>query len=222
MANLQLALEVRRAVTKKPNRYPSKKGRCQQLQRECAVTVYDSNKFFVLDDGSNPPDAVAAAKHLKETGHAHDYNGDPQSLEEGDLLYKTEGSGGFGHVGNLLDKSDPDWRNWPVGENSTYHARRDAKKRGVPLEQGDARGIRTLGEFGAFQVVGRLPVALTVPAPRSIVPTLDFEGTLLDVKFVQDAHGHLLVPVREFADAMGWKTGFNPATGRVHLEREAV
>lgn len=240
MANLQIATEARRAVTKKPVGYPSKKGKCQMLARLVAKNVFLSNRFFEEADGSNVPDAVQAAKHLLELKLAHHYNGDPHSLEEGYYLYKTEGSGGFGHVGILYDKSDPDWREWLVAENSTYHARRDAKKRGVPLEKGDARGTRTLVQFGAFQVVGRLPtpvrpasvlakVVAKVAPPKPVAPTLVPQLALFmdgrpiklpihvkDNRVFAQLEG-VLVPVRALSDALGFEVSLDRANSRVNM-----
>jgi hypothetical protein len=57
----------------------------------------------------------------------------------GDILFKTHGSGGDGHCGIRI----PDNR---VAENSSVH-----------WDGNDARGIRTLREFGNFDVIVRLP-----------------------------------------------------------------
>jgi hypothetical protein len=59
----------------------------------------------------------------------------------GDLLYKTHGSGGDGHVGIRINGNR-------VAENSSLHFDDD---------DDDARGIRTLREFGHFDVIIRLP-----------------------------------------------------------------
>jgi hypothetical protein len=61
---------------------------------------------------------------------------------EGDLLYKLTGSGGAGHVGIRL-------RGNMVAENSTVH-----------WDGTDARGIRTLAEFGNYDLIIRLPSSL--------------------------------------------------------------
>lgn len=58
-----------------------------------------------------------------------------EPLKPGDILYKTVGSGGFGHVGIYL-------LGGMVAENSSLHDDDD----------GDARGLRTLLEFGVYQI----------------------------------------------------------------------
>jgi hypothetical protein len=63
-------------------------------------------------------------------------------LRGGDVLYKQGFTGGFGHVGIYLDGA-------MVAENSTIHD-----------TTGDARGLRTLKEFGAYTL------AVRYPAPR--------------------------------------------------------
>ncbi len=59
--------------------------------------------------------------------------------KEGDLLYKLHGSGGDGHVGIRLAGN-------MVAENSSVH-----------WDGTDARGLRTLAEFGNFDLIIRLP-----------------------------------------------------------------
>lgn len=79
-------------------------------------------------------------------------------LQPGDLLYKCKGSGGSGHVGIYIGDNNgvPS-----VAENSTYHWNATGGR--------DARGIRTLAQFGHFDVVARFPVAdeSTVPIAAS-------------------------------------------------------
>jgi hypothetical protein len=57
-----------------------------------------------------------------------------------DLLYKLRGSGGAGHVGIRIDGNR-------VAENSSVH-----------WDGHDARGIRTMKEFGHFDLIIRLPL----------------------------------------------------------------
>jgi hypothetical protein len=59
----------------------------------------------------------------------------------GDILFKTHGSGGFGHVGIRIEGNR-------VAENSSVH---------VGEYDNEARGIRTLKEFGDYDVIVRLP-----------------------------------------------------------------
>jgi hypothetical protein len=80
----------------------------------------------------------------------------PNGSTIGDLLYKTVGSGGDGHVGIRINGNR-------VAENSSVHVEDDAP---------DARGIRTLKEFGNFDVIVRLPP----PTPQQIARVLQRLG----------------------------------------------
>lgn len=62
-----------------------------------------------------------------------------EGCTQGDLLYKLTGSGGDGHVGIRIMGN-------MVAENSSVH-----------WDGSDARGRRTLKEFGNFDVIVRLP-----------------------------------------------------------------
>lgn len=85
----------------------------------------------------NPPDAIAACHALQALGfEVPKENGSVP----GDLLFKLTGSGGFGHVGIRVAGN-------MVAENSSVHDDDD----------GDARGLRTLAEFGDFDVIIRIP-----------------------------------------------------------------
>jgi hypothetical protein len=86
------------------------------------------------------------------------------ALRPGDILYKTVGSGGFGHVGIYLGRNSAG--QGLVAENSTFHWNRTNGK--------DARGIRTLEQFGAYQVVVRLPAPV---AKKSVAPIVSATPT---------------------------------------------
>ncbi len=57
----------------------------------------------------------------------------------GDILYKVDCGGEFGHVGIRIPGNR-------VAENSSAH-----------VVEGDARGTRTLEEFGVYDLIVRLP-----------------------------------------------------------------
>lgn len=173
----------------------TRRGLCQGWVRQVVADAMGSEWENIV----RAPSAKEAAFKLLKSGHAHHYNGKPSSLEPGDLLYKTEGSGGFGHTGVYLGDNE-------VAENSSYHARHDS----------DARGIRTLAQFGAFQVVARLPdpkakdADLIVPKPAPAVapahaitadPQLVLNGKL--VCQVIKIGGAIWAPVRPILEASG-------------------
>lgn len=126
-----LAEEAIRAVT--ANGYETQPGFCQRFVREiiqhCCGDRY--NAYFA-------PDAVATAHRFEHAG----WGLEPErGSKPGDLLYKLSGSGGFGHVGIRVSGNR-------VAENSHVHYDPDTR---------DARGFRTLREFGDYDLIVRLP-----------------------------------------------------------------
>lgn len=122
-------------------------------------------------------------------------------LEPGDLLYKTEGSGGYGHVGVYLGDGK-------VAENSTFHWNRSGGR--------DARGIRTLSQFGAFQYVVRLQKAVNpVERPWQV---------LVGGQVLQGLHegGTNFVSARLFGEALGKQVAWIPAVKSVAFESQLL
>lgn len=162
--NKTLASAALNALTAKG--FENEKGYCQRWVRQVVQSSplgHEYDRFF-----KESAKSTAEAFLNSEFGFsAHSITkGD---LQVGDILYKTEGSGGFGHVGILTEKG--------VAENSSYHARNDT----------DARGLRTLAQYGAFQVVVRLPDPRTVAKPvASIEQKLVLDNKLLDMKFIDN------------------------------------
>lgn len=117
------------------NGYPTEHGFCQKWARMVVESVYGGRFDAIL----HKPSAKEAAEAFVHDGRY------TVPLEHGsvpgDLLYKTTGSGGFGHVGIRVAGNR-------VAENSSAHI--------DGAGDHDARGLRTLAEFGHFDVVVRL------------------------------------------------------------------
>lgn len=131
------------------------------------------------------PTAKEAAYAFKAAGLGFDYS-PGMKLEIGDVLFKTLGSGGAGHVGILTPRG--------VAENSSYHAARSSN--------GDARGLRSLAQFGAFQIVARLPDPKQQPrptaakqAPESL--TVNWNGNAMTMAQIIERGGHDVVKITE-------------------------
>lgn len=139
-------------------------GWCMKVQRKVVQTTFGSifDKFVVA-----PSDKQATAIHAAKRAlglHLGFYSNELShfgGLKPGDLLFKTTGSGGFGHVGMYLDPQH-------VGENSSTKLGR--------LPHRGALGYRTLEEFGHFDVVVRLtlgfPISQPDPTPAPPSPKL--------------------------------------------------
>jgi hypothetical protein len=104
---------------------------CQRFARECVQSALGDAYDSLLCQ----PSAKLAALAFEHDG-SHVVQGDP---EPGDLLYLTEGHGGFGHVGIMTESGD-------VAENSVVHSGPNG-----------AKGFRSLAEFGDPDVIVRLP-----------------------------------------------------------------
>ena len=120
----------------KADGFPTRPGYCQMWVRLVVESVYGKQFEALIHE----PSAGAAGWRFKEDGEF------VVPLERGsvpgDLLYKLTGSGGYGHVGIRVPGN-------LVAENSSVHIT-DGRDR-------DARGCRTLREYGDFDVIVRLP-----------------------------------------------------------------
>jgi hypothetical protein len=112
--------------------------RCQQWLRQVIQHVYGS-EF----DEFHKANAASSGRAWRLSTYAVPLSSGSQP---GDILYKLKGSGGDGHVGIRLPKN-------LVAENSSVH-----------WDGRDARGVRTLKEFGNFDLIVRLP------PPKSLRP----------------------------------------------------
>jgi hypothetical protein len=117
------------------NGYPMLAGWCEKWARLVKERAY-GGAFSHLRRGT----ATEAFYAFKNAGYAVDV---ADGSVEGDLLYKLRAAGGKGHVGTRLKG------NW-VAENSTVHG-----------GDADARGLRTIEEFGTVEGIIRLPAKTT-------------------------------------------------------------
>lgn len=145
---------------------PVRNGLCQQFVRECLEHAHGSKVSEKIRAGS----AKNAAQLWLNLGWGFratelTANG---GIREGDVLYKTSGSGGYGHVGIVVKSGG----RWAVAENSSTQY---GRVRG-------ALGYRTLSQFGGFNVVGRLPASITGEAP--LKPTGDVAGDAKEPRLI--------------------------------------
>lgn len=124
-----LAVEAVRAL--KANEGPHDAGQCQKWVRKRYERVWGKKFSF-----AHRPSAVEASQAF--AGTLYDVPLERGS-REGDILYKEHGSGGKGHAVIRL-------RGNMVAENSSVHDDDD----------GNAIGLRTMAEFGAFDRIVRL------------------------------------------------------------------
>ena len=162
--------------------FETEKGYCARFARQVCEATYGDTRFEDQWRTDKFPSAKKSALAFKEAGYA--VTGQPQI---GDILFKTVGSGGFGHVGIYTAQG--------VAENSSYHAARS--------EDDDARGLRSLAQFGAYQVIVRLPppVEAQLPAPTPTpkpeppkekeVALLVWNGTAFPVMFDEDRRPYI-------------------------------
>jgi (p)ppGpp synthase/HD superfamily hydrolase len=108
---------------------------CQRFVRQCVEKEF-GKKFEGLIHQSTAREAALA---FQENGlYVIPLE---QGSIPGDLLYKIEGSGGFGHVGIRVTGNR-------VAENSVVHFEASGGK--------DGRGFRSLHDFGHFDLIVRL------------------------------------------------------------------
>lgn len=160
-------------------------GHCAGYARENIWQVYGADSEFASPAGL---DAIAQFDWYERKGLAVPVKG---GSIIGDLLYKFGGA--HGHVGIRIPNSR-------VAENSSVHGVGDQ----------DARGIRTIAQFGEVEGIVRLP------EPNSIVPEVKepTRGLFLGVRLVDEVpvvKGETMIPVRKWAHWMGnQKVDYNP------------
>lgn len=114
--------------------YEGRPGQCWRFVRQLIDREYRMK-------GIRPMLGFNAAQALKWYKKTTYYRGEKPILRVGDLVFKSpEKSGRAGHVGIYIG-------NGQIAENSTYHSARGE----------DAKGIRSLAEFGEYDGVVRLP-----------------------------------------------------------------
>ena len=142
MSENKIAITARKAMH--DDAFVSEPGCCQMFVREIIDAVYGPTKFAMFRADS--------AKHAAEKWMISPYviNHDEKfEPVPGDLLYKTHGSGGFGHVGICVGRLYLD-----TGDSSIYVAENASTTIG---RVSGAKGYRSLIQFGLFDVVVRLP-----------------------------------------------------------------
>lgn len=139
--------------------YPTANNHCQQFARLVVQAVPEvAHKY----DAWLWKDTAKLAAFALETLDFGYKRSEMPVLQPGDLLYKTNGTSG--HVGIYIGDNK-------AAENSTVHWNATGGK--------DARGIRTLADFGHIDIVVRFPVAVKAeakPLPQIPVPTYDGPG----------------------------------------------
>jgi len=125
--NQKLATAARQAVY--AGDFELTKGYCSRFVRQVTESVYGA-KYADLFGTS----AIVTGKNFLEAGMTA--IGEPQV---GDIFIKMSGSGGFGHIGIYVGDNK-------VAENSST---RIGRVRG-------ALGFRSLEQYGAYQVTGRI------------------------------------------------------------------
>lgn len=114
----------------KADGFCTEKGYCQKWVREVISAVYgDEFKRF---EKASAKLAAYAWRDGDWKGYKVILNPKPEQTQEGDVLYKTIGSGGAGHVGIRVVYG----KNGGVAENSSFHWNGE-----------DARGVRDIYEF---------------------------------------------------------------------------
>lgn len=154
MANPKLARVAVEAVYR-GSEYPTKKSNCQAFVRECVEAAHGGDVSEKIRAGS----ARLSAQLWRSLGWGFSASelSSQGGLQEGDVLYKTEGSGGYGHAGIAVRREG----RWQVAENSSTPV---GRVRG-------ALGFRTLSQFGAFQFIGRLPRSITTTGSNDLAST---------------------------------------------------
>ena len=201
MANDTLASKAIEAVN--GDAFEDRPNFCERFARQVIQAVY-GNDFDEVDN-INIFDATAlkTAKNweMAQFGFA------PQHFdsypEEGDILFKTQGSGPEGHVGIYVGTVAGVGKNL-VAENSSTPIRRIK----------GAKGYRTLQEFGPVQLAVRLP------EPFPSVRILDENGDNMTMGLFR--RGVVLVAARAWGEVMQFRVDFDPETKTIRFDDERV
>lgn len=165
MSNITLATTARNALGD-PD-FEDADGYCQRFVRQCLEAVYGDKYADYMKSSAK----LAAQAFLSNGLGTQNF----RVLEVGDILYKTKGSGGFGHVGIYLGDGKG------VAENSSTP---------IGRVQG-AKGIRTLRQFGGYQVMVRLPDPNVRPVAKRLVE-LPVEKLPAKLVIVRNGERHLV------------------------------
>jgi len=205
MSNQTLALAAIEAVSDKkldagnPG-YPDdpgveRKGMCSRFVRCASRKVY-GQKYQDLFGGS----AIESGHRFERAGLAFTPE-EAGPLQAGDILFKMQGSGGFGHIGIYLGAEDG-----RVAENSSAH----------PAGPSGAKGYRTLAKYGSSQLIGRLPEPGNPILSRSIYLNKKEigEGPIKnDITYCQ---------VRVWADHLGFDLDWSEESPHIWIQGKSV
>lgn len=189
MSNLHLALKARDAVYR--GDYTTAKGWCQGFIHELIDACYSSTYAAYCAD---------SAAHSAEAWQGSEFVVTDGDIQIGDLLYKTKGSGNFGHVGIYVGDD-------LVAENSSTKI---GRIRG-------ALGFRTLAEFDSGIAHD---VTVRIPDPHAWRVFVGTENPNPIAATEHDADGHVWVMVRHWAARLGFKAAM--VGGRVTLGGRGV
>ena len=134
--NATLSEAAVRAVTAKG--FERRPHWCQKWVRQVVQRVYGDD----FDPFMKPTALESARAFLQDGRYVVPLH---RGSVPGDLLYKMHGSGGDGHVAIRVIGNR-------VAENSSLHWNAEAARP-------DARGFRSLKEYGHYDLIVRLPVA---------------------------------------------------------------
>jgi hypothetical protein len=168
----------------KEGAFELKKGYCSRFVRQCVEAAYGT-KYAELFGSS----AI-------DTGKAFQRNNLTVSdLQPGDILFKMTGSGGFGHVGIFVGDDK-------VAENSSTKI---GRVRG-------ALGFRTVEQYGAYQLTGRLPEE---ELEKPIVYGLYLNNWSNKIAVMPVIGDSSWCPIRRLADYLGIEVGWDDETDHV-------
>lgn len=190
----------------------SRPGFCSRFVRQVLGKVY-GDKYQGLFGAS----AIDSGHSFQRAGL--DVNVTDQSqLQVGDILFKMQGSGGFGHVGIYVGARG-------VASNSSTSIGRVS----------GAKGFRTLGQWGPWGLVGRIPGSDaptdSAPATNSTPATnsapaepIMYHLMLNDVKVADMPlhNGQAWCPVRDWANALGLSVDWHQDNHRVVLNGHEI
>lgn len=125
------------------SQFEGRAGYCQKFVRQVVESVYGKTMY----SGMMKPSARESGIAARDMGLTVPVN---SKLMPGDILYKLYGSGGYGHVGIYVNDN-------MIVENSSTRIGRVS----------GAKGYRTLGQFGKYDIIVRLEQKPRVWAPSS-------------------------------------------------------
>lgn len=186
--NKSLASKAKEALT--ADWSASGDGWCQRWTRQTLEKVYGSKYAGYMESSAAKTGRAFLNAGL---GFRRSELKSRGGLQLSDILYKLHGSGSFGHVGIYIGNNQ-------VAENSSFHGSRDA------------RGTRTLAQWGTVDVIVRLPEPNTIAATGNVSgqekPVRYFLETPLgetELKGAQIVEQRLVANVADVAQACGFK-----------------